>query len=77
MAVYRKAVFEIRQEYAIEYVEYILRTFLEAVGMTTEEFVHGSGKRKTLHQRLHEKVYECYKQLQDYAQKMRNLSQTL
>ena len=37
--------YEIRQEYAIEYVEYILQTFLEAVGMTTETFVHGSGKR--------------------------------
>lgn len=46
MGLYQRAVFEIRQEYAIEYVEYILNTFLDAVGMTTEDFVHGSGKRK-------------------------------
>ena len=36
MAVYRRAIFEIRQEYAIEYVEYILNTFLDAAGMTTQ-----------------------------------------
>ena len=34
MALYQRVVFEVRQEYAIEYVEYILRTFLEAAGMT-------------------------------------------
>ncbi len=70
MAVYRKAVFEVRQEYAIEYVEYILCAFLEAVGMTAEDFVYGSGKRKTPHQRLYEKVYDCYKKLKEYAQKI-------
>lgn len=70
MAVYRRAVFEPRQEYAIEYVEYILHTFLDAVGMTTEDFVHGKGKRKTFNQRLYEKVYDCYKKLKSYAQKI-------
>ena len=70
MAVYRRAVFEPRQEYAIEYVEYILHTFLDAVGMTTEDFVHGKGKRKTSNQRLYEKVYDCYKKLKSYAQKI-------
>ena len=43
--------YEIRQEYAIGYVEYILQTFLETVGMTTETFVHGSGKRKSKEQK--------------------------
>ena len=70
MAFYRRAVFELRQEYAIEYVEYILNTFLDAAGMTTEDFVHGSGKRKTPNQRLYEKVYDCYKMLKSYAQKI-------
>lgn len=46
MKLYSRAVFEVRQEYAIEYVEYILHTFLEAVGITAEDFVHGSGKCK-------------------------------
>ena len=53
--------YEIRQEYAIEYVEYILQTFLEAVGMTTETFVHGSGKRKSKEQKLYEKIEDCLK----------------
>lgn len=46
MAFYQRAVFELRQEYAIEYVKYILGTFLEAAGMTEEDFVHGKGKAK-------------------------------
>ena len=70
MALYQRAVFEIRQEYAIEYVDYILKTYLEAVGMTTEDFVHGSGKRKTSQQKLYEKVYDCYRKLKSYAQKI-------
>lgn len=41
MAVQRRAVFEIRQEYTIEYIEYILSTFMEAAGMTEADFVHG------------------------------------
>ena len=70
MAFYQRAVFDIRQEYAIEYVEYILSTFLEAAGITPEDFVHGKGKHKTAIQRLYEKVYESYKKLKSYAQKI-------
>ena len=33
MALYQRAVFEIRQEYTVEYVKYILDTFLDASGM--------------------------------------------
>ena len=70
MAIQKRAIFEIRQEYAIEYVEYILATFLDAVGMKVEEFVHGKGKRKNAHQKLWEKVRECLKKLKAYAQKI-------
>ncbi len=70
MAVCRKAVFEVRQEYTVEYVEYILSVFLGAVEMRTEEFVHGKGKRKTQLQRLYEKVYDCCQKLKTYAQKI-------
>jgi len=70
MAIYRKAVFQTRQEYSIEYVDYILKTYLDAVGMTKDEFVHGSGKRKTLQQRRYEKVEDCCKKLKSYAQKI-------
>ena len=45
MAVYRRATFDARQEYEIEYVDFILASYLKAVGMTEADFVHGKGKR--------------------------------
>ena len=70
MALYQRAVFDIRQEYSIEYVEYVLGTFLEASGMTTADFVHGKGKHKTAIQRLYEKIYDCRQKLRSYAEKI-------
>lgn len=35
MAFHSREIFTIRQKYAIEYVEYILNTFLNGIGMTT------------------------------------------
>ena len=70
MAIQSRAVFEFRQEYTIEHVEYILSTFLDAVGMTEADFVHGRGKRKTPYQRLYEKVKDCCKKLKEYAYKI-------
>ena len=52
------------------YVEYILCTFLDAVGMTTEAFVHGKGRHKTSHQRLYEKVYDCREKLKSHAERI-------
>ena len=63
--------YEIRQEYAIDYVEYILQTFLETVGMSREQFVHGSGNRKSKEQKLYEKVDECLKMLKKYSERIR------
>ena len=70
VAFYRRATFDIRQEYAIEYVDFILAGFLNAVGMTEADFVHGKGKRKTSFQRLYEKVLDCRKKLKEYAYKI-------
>ena len=70
MALYQSAVFEIRQEYAIEYVDYILNTFLKVSGMTTVDFVHGKGKHKTAIQRLYEKIYDYRQKLRSYAEKI-------
>ncbi len=70
MALYQRAVFDIRQEYSIEYVEYILGAFLEASGMTIADFVHGKGKHKTVIQRLYEKIYNCRQKLRSYAEKI-------
>ena len=70
VAMFCNAVFEIRQEYSVEYVEYILRTFLEVHGLTETNFVHGSGKRKSAAQRLYEKVLDCCKKLKEYSDKI-------
>ena len=70
VAFYRRAIFDTRQEYAMEYVDYILAGFLKAVGMTEADFVHGKGKRKTSFQRLYEKVLDCRKKLKEYAYKI-------
>ena len=67
VAFYRRATFDARQEYTIEYVDFILASFLKAVGMTEADFVHGKGKRKTSVQRLYEKVLDCRKKLKEYA----------
>ena len=63
--------FEIRQEYAIEYVEYILGRFLDVTGLKVEDFVHGKGKRKSLEQKQYEKVEECLKKLKKYSDHIR------
>jgi len=68
---HHRAEFETRQEYAIEYVEYIMRTFLEAVGMTESDFVHGSGKRKTKEQKLYEKLVQYRNRLKEYSEHIR------
>ena len=70
MSFYRRATFDTRQEYTIEYVDFILASFLKAVGMTEADFVHGKGKRKTTFQRLYEKVQDCRKKLKEYAYKI-------
>lgn len=62
---------DFRDEYTVEYVEYVLDAFLDAVGMTTGQFVHGSGKRKSQEQKLYEAVAECLKKLKVYSQHIR------
>ena len=63
--------FELRQEYAIEYVEYVLDRFLAVTGVKTEDFVHGKGKRKSREQKLYEKVEECLNNLKKYSEHIR------
>ena len=63
--------FELRQEYAIEYVEYILETYLEVSGIKRENFVHGKGKRKSTEQKQYERVEECLKRLKKYSEHIR------
>ena len=63
--------YELRQEYAIEYVEYVLESFLETVGLKCEDFVHGKGNRKSREQKLYEKVEECLEKLKKYSEHIR------
>ncbi len=63
--------FELRQEYAVEYVEYILETYLEVSGIKRENFVHGKGKRKSTEQKQYERVEECLKRLKKYSEHIR------
>ena len=63
--------FDVRQEYSIEYVEYVLQTFLHTVALEPSQFVHGSGKRKSREQKLYEKVEGCLKKLKKYSMHIR------
>lgn len=58
----------IREEYSVEYLEVTLKQLLNAAGVSTEKFVHGSGKRKAPVQRLYERIEESRKKLKQYRQ---------
>lgn len=68
---HQRSEFETRQEYTIEYVEYILQTFLAAVGLTQAGFVRGSGKRKGQEQKLYETLAEYRNRLKRYSEHIR------
>ena len=70
VVVHQRAQFEVRQEYTVEYVEYIMETFLHAVGITKDAFVHGSGKRKTKEQKMYEKLEEYSDRLKKYSEQI-------
>ncbi len=63
--------YDIRQEYSIEYVEYILKSFQDTAGIRLEEFVHGSGRRKSREQKLYEKAAECLRKLEKCSEHIR------
>ncbi len=60
--------FEIRQEYGIEYVEYILEKYLEVLGLSTDGFVRGKGKRRSPEQRIYEQLFGYCERLKRYAE---------
>ena len=59
--------FDIREEYAIEYLEEILKKYIELVGFDPGKAVHGKGNHKTSEQRLVEKFSEYIERLKKYA----------
>ena len=56
-----------RQEYSVEYAEYILSEYAKLMNVDTKAFVHGSGKRKTAVQKHYEKLEDYTKRLKKYA----------
>lgn len=58
---------EKRTEYAIEYLEDILKKYTELLGINVDDFVHGRGCKKTVYQRNYEKLEEYKERLKGYA----------
>lgn len=58
---------EIRDEYAIKYLEEILDKYAELTSLNPNTFVHGKGRRKTLYQRQYEKLINYIERLKTYA----------
>ena len=58
---------EIRDEYAIKYLEEILDKYAELTSLNPDTFVHGKGRRKTLYQRQYEKLINYIERLKTYA----------
>ena len=63
--------FDIREEYAIEYLEEILKEYIELVGFDPGKAVHGKGNHKTSEQRLVEKFSEYIERLKKYAERIK------
>ena len=61
----------VRQEYSVEYAEYILSEYTKLMNVDTKAFVHGSGKRKTAVQKRYEKLEEYTKRLKKYANQIK------
>ena len=59
--------FEKREEYAIEYIEEILKQYKELCNLDENKFVYGKGKRKTSYQRNYEILKEYKERLVQYA----------
>ncbi|MBO5740414.1 MAG: transposase [Bacteroidaceae bacterium] len=59
--------FELRQEYAIEYVETLLEQYLQITGLDIHAFVSGKGHRKSLYQRQYQEMRDYLERLRTYA----------
>ena len=58
---------EPREEYAIEYLEEILKKYAELTSLDFDFFVYGKGHRKTIYQRQYEKLNDYKERLKTYA----------
>ena len=68
---YMEIKFDIRNEYAIEYLEHSALRYAKAVGFTPETAVRGKGYRKTQEQKYYEKLTEYTEKLKKYAHQIK------
>ena len=59
--------FETREEYAIEYLEVLLDKYEAVTGLDKTNFVHGTGRRKSVFQKQYEGLYDYCQRLKKYA----------
>ena len=52
--------FEIRTEYAIEYIEEILNEYKKQLNLDESTFVYGKGSKKSTYQRKYETFYSPF-----------------
>lgn len=60
--------FDIRSEYAIEYMAEIISQYVKLTGFNPEKAVKGKGRRKTPEQRNYEKLIEYTEKLKKYSE---------
>ena len=70
MASLGKGLFETREEYSVEYAGWLRDEFRKATGISTNDFVHGSGKRKTRLQKIYESLENYITRLERYAEQI-------
>ena len=63
--------FGTREEYAIEYLEYILQEYAKLVDLNPEKVVRGRGHRRSRELRLYDKLSEYVKRLKCYAKQVK------
>lgn len=68
---YQGVRFDIRTEYAVEYMEEITANYIRLVNINPEKLVRGRGCRKTTEQRYYEKLTEYTEKLKKYAEHIR------
>lgn len=61
---------EPREDYAVEYVEMLLRRYVEITGCNSTEFVSGKGKRKSTEQKHYQKLQGYLERLKNYSERI-------
>ena len=69
--IYHGVRFDIRTEYAIEYLEQITEQYVKLTGITPSLIVRGRGHHKTKEQRNYDKLVEYTDKLKKYANHIR------